>query len=73
MQSAHDRDDYVKIEWDNLMSGAAGNFMKYPSDKVSHFNTTYDYDSVLHYSAYAFSKNGKATIVPLVIMRFEST
>lgn len=66
MQSAYDRDDYVTIHWENISSGLESNFEKYTSSEVSHFNTTYDYDSILHYSAYGFSKNGKPTIVPVV-------
>lgn len=66
MQSAYDRDDYVKIEWDNITPGMEHNFNKYNSSVVSHFNTTYDYGSVMHYGAFGFSKNGNATIVPSV-------
>lgn len=66
MQSAYDRDDFVEIKWDNIAPGSQRNFKKYTSQEVTHFNTTYDYYSVLHYSAYAFSKNFEPTIVPLV-------
>lgn len=66
MQSAYDRDDYVTIVKDNILTYSKRNFMKHTSYEVSHFNTTYDYDSVLHYSAYAFSMNGRPTIVPVV-------
>ena len=66
MQSAYDRDEYVTIEWDNITPGLENNFEKYSSSEVTHFNTTYDYYSVMHYDAYAFSKNGKPTIVPKV-------
>lgn len=66
MQSAHDRDEYVKIHWENMMTGTENNFYKYSSTQVSHFNTTYDYDSIMHYTATAFSKNGLPTIIPIV-------
>lgn len=66
MQSAYDRDEYVRIGWENIQSGTQNNFNKYTNQEVTHFNTTYDYYSVLHYGAYGFSKNGQPTIVPLV-------
>lgn len=66
MQSAHDRDDYVTINWANMLPRSKPNFVKYPSYVVSHFGTTYDYDSVMHYSASAFSNNGEPTIMPKV-------
>lgn len=48
--------------------GRENNFKKYNSFVTSDFGVPYDYDSVLHYSAFAFSKNGKKTIVPQVIL-----
>lgn len=66
MQSASDRDDYVTIHYENITPGHEHNFAKYKNTKVTHFNATYDYDSIMHYSAFGFSKNGKATIVPVV-------
>ncbi|XP_031629453.1 seminal metalloprotease 1-like [Contarinia nasturtii] len=65
MQSAHDRDEYVTIHWGNIRSGYEHNFAKFNNTEVTNFNTTYDYGSVMHYSAYGFSKNGNATIVPV--------
>lgn len=66
MQCAYDRDDFVTIHWENMMKGASSNFVKYSNKEVTHFNTTYDYYSVMHYTAYAFSKNKQPTIVPHV-------
>lgn len=66
MQSAFDRDDFVTIHYENIIPGHEHNFNKYKNTVVTHFNTTYDYDSVMHYSAFGFSKNGNATIVPVV-------
>lgn len=66
MQSAYDRDEYVTIHWENLQKGAEHNFNKYSDSETTHFNTTYDYFSVMHYGATGFSKNGNATIVPTV-------
>ncbi|XP_055305146.1 hatching enzyme 1.2-like isoform X2 [Sitodiplosis mosellana] len=64
-QSASDRDDYIIIHWDNIKSGREHNFNKYDDAVVSNFDVTYDYNSVMHYSAKAFSKNGNITIEPI--------
>lgn len=67
MQSAYDRDDYVQIKWQHIIPGREHNFKRYDQTEITHFNATYDYDSILHYSAYAFSQDkAEATIVPLV-------
>uniref|UniRef100_A0A182QCA5 Metalloendopeptidase n=1 Tax=Anopheles farauti TaxID=69004 RepID=A0A182QCA5_9DIPT len=63
-QSASDRDEFVEIVWDNIEDGKEHNFNIYNSDTVTDFNVQYDYGSVMHYSATAFSKNGEKTIVP---------
>lgn len=72
MQSAYDRDEYVTIHWDNLSPGKEHNFNKYTDFEITHFNTTYDYYSVMHYGPYGFSKNGNATIVPTVSWIFSN-
>lgn len=63
-QSASDRDNYVSIKWENIREGTERNFKKYPASDVTDFGVGYDYDSVMHYSRKAFSKNDKDTIVP---------
>ncbi|KAG7188501.1 hypothetical protein KM043_008136 [Ampulex compressa] len=63
-QSAADRDDWVKIHWDNIKSGKEHNFNKYDKSTVTDYGVGYDYKSVMHYSSHAFSKNGEPTITP---------
>lgn len=65
-QSAADRDDFIKIHWDNIRRGREHNFNKYNESVVSNFDVPYDYESVMHYSARAFSRNGNITIEPIV-------
>jgi len=62
-QSATERDDYVTIMWENIQEGTEHNFDKYGADIITNFGTPYDFGSVMHYDAYAFSKNGQKTIV----------
>ena len=66
MQSATDRDNYVKVHYENIEAGNEHNFDKYGPDSLTSFGLEYDIKSILHYSAYAFSKNGRPTIVPFV-------
>ncbi len=63
-QSRSDRDQYVRILWENIEERARYNFEKRPADGVDY--KEYDYHSIMHYSPYAFSKNGKKTIEPLL-------
>lgn len=65
MQSDSHRDDYVEIRYEHIQSGTENNFNKYDDQTVDDFDQEYDYGSVLHYSAYAFSKDGEITIFPL--------
>merc|ERR1712055_271032 len=62
-QSRTDRDDHVKINYENIINGTEnGNFFKYSKNEVSEFGLPYDFESVMHYSDTAFSKNEKKTI-----------
>jgi hypothetical protein len=71
MQSATERDDYVRIVWKNIQPGAEHNFNTYPTGEINQFHIPYDYGSVMHYSKTAFTVNGKDTIVAL--NEFEGT
>jgi len=51
-----------------FQTGKENNFRKYNEATVTNFGVQYDYGSIMHYSAHAFSKNGKPTITPLVCM-----
>lgn len=67
MQSAPDRDDFVKINFENINSNYSQNFRKYNSSYVRSFNISYDYESIMHYASDAFSKDDTLeTIEPLV-------
>ncbi|CAH0405896.1 unnamed protein product [Chilo suppressalis] len=65
MQSTYDRDEFVKIVWENILPGTEHNFAKYNNDTVTDFGVKYDYGSVMHYPEVAFSRNGNKTIIPL--------
>lgn len=60
MQSREDRDANVTINLANIESGKEHNFQRL-TDKSSN-RGDYDYNSILHYPAYGFSKNGQKTI-----------
>lgn len=63
-QSRPDRDNYVRINWQNIQSGMAYNFNKYSLSEVQ-FVDQYDYSSVMHYDTYAFSNGRGPTVTPL--------
>jgi Astacin (Peptidase family M12A) len=65
MQSASDRDNFVRVLWDNINPEEAHNFEKYPSTMISQFGVPYDFTSVMHYGAYDFSINGLPTLEAL--------
>ncbi|XP_055534236.1 zinc metalloproteinase nas-13-like isoform X2 [Wyeomyia smithii] len=64
MQSASDRDFYVQINWSAIQAGKESNFDRYSSAIIDDFGVPYDYDSVMHYGATAFSTSSAATIIP---------
>lgn len=63
-QSRIDRDSFIRIAWENISEGYEFNFNQKLTDSVDFGD--YDYQSIMHYGAYSFSKNGKKTIIPLV-------
>ncbi|XP_045564917.1 low choriolytic enzyme [Salmo salar] len=60
--SRSDRDSHVQILTQNILPGKESNF-----NKVNTINlgTPYDYNSVMQYSRFAFSKNNQPTILPI--------
>ncbi|XP_017857059.1 PREDICTED: zinc metalloproteinase nas-4-like [Drosophila arizonae] len=65
-QSTWNRDEYIRINFENIKEGMEFNFDKYNKTKVENFGEGYDYGSIMHYHSTGFSKNGKPTIVPLI-------
>ncbi|CAG9791605.1 unnamed protein product [Diatraea saccharalis] len=65
-QSRPERDDFVTVVYNNIKPGAENNFRKADKEHTNDFGVTYDYNSVMHYSEYAFSRNSKKTIEPKV-------
>ncbi|GMR40646.1 hypothetical protein PMAYCL1PPCAC_10841, partial [Pristionchus mayeri] len=61
-QSRSDRDEFIDIDWRNVMNGADDQFEKYNLNVIEHLNEPYDYSSIMHYGPYAFSGSGKKTI-----------
>jgi meprin B len=41
------------------------NFNKYKRDAIDVLDTNYDYNSIMHYGKYAFSKNGNPTLLAI--------
>ena len=67
-QSRPDRDQHVSILWENISPGREDNFARYSRAEVSTLSLPYDTESVMHYSATAFSRNGQYTITPLKLV-----
>lgn len=63
MHNRPDRDKHVKILWKNIAPQWFGEFDKVNPSNFNYLGTPYDYQSIMHYSSYAFTKNGKITIV----------
>lgn len=63
-QSRADRDAYIRIAWENIDEERKYNFNQHLTDGKDFGE--YDYQSIMHYPPYAFSKNGQQTIIPLV-------
>ncbi|XP_068431457.1 hatching enzyme 1.2-like [Clinocottus analis] len=59
-QVRSDRDNYVSILFKNITPGTERNFLK---QQTNNLGTPYDFESVMQYGKYAFSKNGQPTIV----------
>jgi len=63
--SRPDRDDYVIIDWSNVHKDHVRNFDLAEEGQFTTLGVPYNYLSVMHYPADAFSKNGRPTIIPI--------
>uniref|UniRef100_A0A669EM71 Metalloendopeptidase n=1 Tax=Oreochromis niloticus TaxID=8128 RepID=A0A669EM71_ORENI len=61
-QTRSDRDQHVRILLENVIPGMEHNFRKIDTRNL---DTSYDYNSVMHYGRFAFSKNREPTIIPI--------
>eukprot|EP00794_Sanderia_malayensis_P014216 gene14216-15699_t len=61
-QSRPDRDNYIEILWENIIDDEKYNFEKYTHLKADNLGVNYDYQTLMHYSRKAFSKNGQPTM-----------
>uniref|UniRef100_A0A672Y3B0 Metalloendopeptidase n=1 Tax=Sphaeramia orbicularis TaxID=375764 RepID=A0A672Y3B0_9TELE len=61
-QTRSDRDNHIKVLLQNVVSGMEHNFRKIATLNQG---TPYDYNSVMQYHRYAFSKNNQPTMVPI--------
>ncbi|XP_007553841.1 meprin A subunit beta-like [Poecilia formosa] len=59
----HDRDDYVQINFDNVIAGQEGYFKKLGSDLSATHNVSYDYLSVMHSGKNVLSNGNGSTII----------
>ena len=64
-QSRPDRDDYIKVNFENIAPQNVNNFIKYSNLITDTLDLPYDYGSVMHYGPKSFSINGEPTIVAL--------
>ncbi|XP_017047084.1 zinc metalloproteinase nas-1 isoform X1 [Drosophila ficusphila] len=64
-QNRPDRDEYVQVLYENIMTGEAHNFEKMDATLYSTFDENYDYKSIMHYQVGGFSKNDKPTMKAL--------
>lgn len=63
-QSREDRDQFVQVNWANIDPAMQHNFNQHIQDGDD--LGAYDFGSIMHYPATAFSTNGQPTLVPRV-------
>jgi hypothetical protein len=66
MHLSANRDEFIKIIWENVEPEKFNKFRI--KGNLQDLGVGYDYGSVMHYTQYAHSKNGKKTIIPLKII-----
>ena len=63
-QSRADREDFVKVDFDQIAAGKSNNFDQHIIDGTDLGD--YDFGSIMHYPLTAFGVNGAQTIFPIV-------
>ncbi|PVD37749.1 hypothetical protein C0Q70_00350 [Pomacea canaliculata] len=61
-QSRPDRDEYIRIHYENIANHLKDSFTKLSWDRIADLGVPYDYLSIMHYGSRAFSYNGRITI-----------
>ncbi|KAL3847255.1 hypothetical protein ACJMK2_018176 [Sinanodonta woodiana] len=65
------RDNFIKIQWQNVQAGLEFCFDKYSVEAVDMMNVSYEYSSVMHYGVTAFSKDGRAKTILVTDKKIE--
>jgi meprin B len=65
MQNVYDRDNSIRVNWQNVRPDRFSAFDTRPSSEISHFAVPYDVGSVMHYSETTSSANGLPTMTAL--------
>jgi hypothetical protein len=63
MHLSRNRDEFIKIVWKNIKPEKWRKFRV--RENLQDLNVEYDYESIMHYTEYAHSKNGRKTMIPL--------
>ena len=64
-QSRPDRDEYIRVLHNNIVSAFKSNFDLLPNTSINSLGIGYDYNSIMQYKEYTFGKNGKKTLEAL--------
>ena len=61
--SRPDRDNFIKVKYENVKSEDLNNFLKYPFYEIDNLKEDFNFASVMMYPNKAFTKNGRNTII----------
>ncbi|XP_033106655.1 uncharacterized protein LOC117108667 [Anneissia japonica] len=61
-QSRPDRDEHIRVNYTNIISGYERQFQKYPTSRITTENVPYDVGSIMHYGEDYYSSNHLPTI-----------
>ncbi|GAA3519229.1 hypothetical protein GCM10022393_36720 [Aquimarina addita] len=62
-QSRADRDEYIEVFFDNIISGQEHNFQTYVAQNLDGDEySAFDFNSIMLYDSFAFTSNGQATM-----------